>query len=492
MNLATAKSGTRAKEVGMRKVTGARRGDIVKQFYGESVLLSCLSLAVALLLVWLFLPGFNELSGKQLALQVSGNLDIFSGLVFITFFTGIVAGSYPALYLSSFQPVSILKGYLTAGLKGSYFRNALVVFQFSLSIFLIIGTIVVYSQLNYMKNRDLGYQKEHVIFLSKQEELVTRFETAKDELLQLSGIVNVTAMSNLPSFGYTFSNSLWGWEGKAEEEEILFRAVFVDYDYFETMGVEIVAGRPFSKDFVSDSIAVVINDTAARVMGLDNPVDMNMTTPSLSMPLPIIGVVKDYHFRSLHSEIEPLILLLSPDNSQIAVVSISSDNIPETLAAIEKIWEKYVPSFPFEYGFLDERIDQLYRAEQSVGTLITYFALLAILISCLGLLGLAAYTAEKRTKEIGIRKTLGASVTGIVLLLSTEFSRWVLIANIVAWPAAYFLMNRWLDDFAYRTSLGLETFVLAGLLAVVIATLTISYQAIKAARGNPVDALKYE
>jgi len=492
MNLTTARSTSRAKEVGMRKVTGARRGDIIKQFFGESILLAAISLVIALALVKLFIPGFNDLSGKELTLDLIHNLDIVLGLVSITVLTGIIAGSYPALYLSSFRPVHILKGVGIQGSRQLNFRNGLVIFQFSLSIFLIIGTMVVNSQLEYLKNKDLGFKKEHIIFMSKQEDLSAKFESAKYEMLQYTGILNVTAMSNLPSYGYTFSNSLWGWEGKAKDDEILFRAAFVDYDYFKTLGIEMVSGRAFSQDFASDTSAVIVNETAARVMGLENPVGTNMTTPSVSTPLPIIGMVKDYHFRSLHLAIEPLILILLPPNSRTIAVSISSDDVPGTLAFIESIWKKYVPSFPFEYGFLDERLNNLYLGEQSAGTLVKYFSILAILISCLGLLGLAMHTAERRTKEIGIRKALGASVAGIVLLLSKSFSKWVLLANILAWPAAYYAMSRWLSEYAYRTAIGPELFVFAGLLALVIALLTISYQAVKAARSNPVDALKYE
>ena len=492
MNLSTAQAGKRAKEVGMRKVAGAKRSDIVLQFYGESVLLSVAALGLALLLVWLFLPGFNELSGKYLTLASSANLDIVLGLIVLTLFTGLVAGSYPALYLSSFQPVSILKGLLTFGSRGSAFRRILVTFQFALSIILIVGTFVVYNQLGYMQDKKLGFKKEQVVYLPKYEDLTTRFETAKSDLLQHARILNVTAMSSLPSRGYTFSNSLWEWEGQEADNEILFRAAFVDYDYFETLEIELVAGRSFSKAFATDTAnaVVVINETAARIMGMDAPVGQTISDSRRDRT--IVGVVKDYNFTSLRSEIDPLILILYPEYTGALVASIAPDDVPGTLRYIEEVWKNYVKEYPFEYGFLDERIDNLYRAEQRVGTLFMYFTALALFISCLGLLGLAAYIAEQRTKEIGIRKVLGASIAGVILLLSRDFAKWVLLANIIAWPVAYLAANRWLETFAYRTDLGWGAFVVAGSMTLLIALLTISYQAVKAAHANPVEALKYE
>jgi len=385
-----------------------------------------------------------------------------------------------------------MHGSVMFGSKGSTFRRTLVIFQFSLSIILIVGTLVVYNQLDYMQDKKLGFKKEQVVYLPQYEEFETRFETVKSDLLQHAHILNVTATASLPSSGYTFSNSLWKWEGQDTDDEILFRASYVDYDYFETLEMEMAAGRSFSRAFATDTAnaVVVINETAARMMGLEAPVGKRLSNSGTDRT--IVGVVKDYNFTTLRREIEPLILILLPEYTGALLASIAPDDVPGTLRYLEDIWNKYVTGYPFEYGFLDERIDNLYRAEQRVGTLFMYFTALAIFISCLGLLGLAAYMVEQRTKEIGIRKVLGASIPGIILLLSKEFARWVLLANVIAWPVAYFLARRWLDNFAYRTTIDGEMFVLAGVFALVLALLTVSYQSIKAARANPAEALKYE
>ncbi len=491
MNLATAKSGNRAKEVGMRKVAGAHKTDIVRQFYGESILLAFIALLVALTIVWLLLPTFNNLAAKELSMGVSGNIVVLLGLLGITLLTGVISGSYPALFLSAFQPVKILKGSLQSGSKGSVFRKILVVFQFALTILLIVCTIVVYNQLNYMRNMKLGYNKEYMIYKGMRGDVRAKFDSVKNELLQNPNILGVTASSSVPTYGYTFSNSLWRWEGQDPNEETLMRAVFVDLDYFKTFGMEIVEGRSYSKEFPTDATeAIMVNEEAVRVMGMESPIGKRLSIGDNN--LKIIGVVKNYHFRSLRQEIDPLILICLPNQCGVLFARLKSENMPETIGYMENIWKEFAPGHPFNYRFLDEALDDLYRSEQRIGTILRYFSILAIFISCLGLFGLASFMAEQRTKEIGIRKVLGASVSNIVLLLSREFTKWVLLANIIAWPVAYYAMYKWLQSYAYSTNIALWSFILSGVIALVIATVAVSYQSIKAAVTNPADSLRYE
>jgi len=491
MNLATARSGNRAKEVGMRKVAGAHKTDIVRQFYSESILLAFIALFVALTIVGLLLPTFNNLAAKELSMNVSGNLLALLGLLGITLLTGVISGSYPALFLSTFQPVKILKGSLRSGSKGSVFRKILVVFQFALTILLIICTIVIYNQINYMRNVKLGYDKEHMIYKGMRGDMRAKFDSVKNELLQNPNILGVTASSNVPTYGYTFSNSLWRWEGQDPDEETLMRAVFVDFDYFETFGMEIVEGRSYSKEFSTDAtVAIMVNEEAVKAMGMESPIGKRLSLGNNNMK--IIGVVKNYHFRSLRQEIDPLILIYNPGPCGVLFARLKSENIPKTIGYMENIWKEFAPGHPFNYRFLDEALDDLYRSEQQIGTILRYFSILAIFISCLGLFGLASFMAEQRTKEIGIRKVLGASVSNIVLLLSREFTKWVLLANIIAWPVAYFAMHKWLQSYAYSTNIALWSFILSGVLALVIASVAVSYQSIKAAVTNPADSLRYE
>jgi putative ABC transport system permease protein len=491
MNLATARSGNRAKEIGMRKVAGAHKVDIIRQFYGESILLAFIALFIAMILVWLLLPVFNNLAAKDLSLYIPGNLSILLGLLCIATLTGIISGSYPAFFLSAFQPVMVLKGLRLSGLKGSLFRKILVVFQFSLTILLIICTIGVYNQLDYMRNRKLGYDKEHMIYLRMRGDVREKFDSVKNELLQNPNILAVTASSNVPTYGYYFSNSLWRWEGQNPDEEILMRGVLIDLDYFKTFGMEIAEGRSFSKEFPTDATeAIMVNEEAVKAMGMESPIGRRLSLQDENFK--IIGVVKNYHFRSLQQEIEPLILLYYPEYCRVLFARLKSDDIPQTLGYIEDVWKRFAPGLPFNYSFLDEALDRLYRSEQRIGILFRYFSILAILISCLGLLGLASFMAEQRTKEIGIRKVLGATASNIVGLLSKEFTKWVIVANIIAWPVAYFVLNKWLQSYAYKTNVALWSFILSGVIVLLIALLTVSYQAIKAALANPADSLRYE
>ena len=491
INLTTARSRKRAKEVAMRKVVGADRKNIIKQFYGESLVFSLVAFGFALALVFLFLPFFNNLSGKRLYLDVTGNFLIPVGLMGIAFFTGLLSGSYPSLYLSSFQPGKILKRTFTADPKSSAFRKFLVVVQFSLSIILIIGTTVVDNQIDYIQNRKLGFEKENLIYMPLVGGIRQQYETVKNEWLKNTNIMSVTASSNLPSFGRNWATGDLDWEGKNPQEEILMQGVDVDYDFFETFRMQMIAGRGFSRDFVADeNSGVILNETATNVTGFPSPVGKRFSIGDWQGT--IVGVVQDYNFKSLHNKIEPLILVMTNRQLNFMFVRIKSQNLPDTLKFLRSQWEHYNPQFSFEYGFVDTLLGNLYANEEKVRSLLNYFTFLAIFISCLGLFGLAFYLTEQRTKEIGVRKVLGASVPKIVTMLSKEFLKWVLIANMIAWPVAYYFMDKWLQNFAYRTDIKIWTFLLSGALAFIIALLTVSYQTIKAANANPVDSLRYE
>ena len=491
MNLTTARSANRAREVGMRKVAGAYRRDLVRQFFGESILLAFIALIFAVGIVYLLLSVFNELAAKELSFEISGNIQTLSVLAGVALITGIIAGSYPALFLSAFQPADVLKGTLFSSNRGATFRKVLVVLQFSLTILLIVCTTIVYNQMNFMRNRKLGYDKEYLVYAVLRGDMRQQFDVVKEELLKNPNILAVTSSGTLPTYGYNFSNSLWRWEGQDPDEEILMRASFIDYNYFETLGLEIIEGRSYSKQFSTDPTeALIVNEEAVKVMGMESPLGKQLGIGDNQAK--IIGVVKNYHFRSLKQEIEPLILILNPSNCWALFARLSSEDVSKTIGYMEKVWGEFASGYPFNYRFMDEAIDNLYRAEQQIGTLFRYFTILAIFISCLGLFGLASFMAEQRTKEIGIRKVLGASVSKILLLLSKEYAKWVLFANIIAWPVAFYVMNRWLQAYAYRINIAVWSFVFAAVLALAIALFTVSYQAIRAATANPADALRYE
>lgn len=491
MNLSTARSANRAKEVGMRKVVGAIKRHIIRQFYGESIIYAFIALVFAVVMVVLLLPAFNNLSGKELALADSFNLSILFGLIGITLFTGLVAGSYPALFLSSFQPVKVLKGSLQSGAARSLFRRILVVIQFALSVFLIIGTAIVYNQLNYMKNREIGYDKEHLVYLIMRGETRKSYSSLKNELLKDPRILGVTASTHRPSNIGSNSGGA-NWDGKDPEQEVLIGFSGVDFDYINTLIIELKEGRAFSKEFATDKTeAFIVNEEVAKVIGKESVVGENFSF--IGRQGKIIGVMKNFHYQSIRDKIEPLAIYIGPpENFYFTIIRIPSENISASLGFIEDTWQRLIPNYPFEYRFLNEDFDRYYRAEERMGSLLKYFSILAVFIACLGLFGLASFTAEQRTKEIGIRKVLGASAPQITFLLCKEFFVLVLLANIISWPVAYIVMKNWLQGFAYRTGLGVMTFMLAMGLALVIAILTVSFQAIKAAVANPVNSLRYE
>ena len=492
MNLSTARSMERAREVGMRKVVGSTRAQLVKQFLGESVLLSFISFILALILVQLLLPSVNKIVGKPLMLLHSGSpLFIFLGMAILT---GILSGSYPAVFLSGFRPVLVIKGHMRSGSQNIRVRKFLVIGQFIVSIALITGTLVIYQQLLYVRNTDMGINKSHVINMELRGGLRSQYGTIKSELLRNPDIQAVSATN--ASFFKRFGTDKIGWEGKPEDKRIFMAIHSVDFDYQKIFDIQMAQGRYFSRDFPTDiSDGIIVNETAAKIMGMGSPVGQRISCwipfdPRRSGT--IVGVAKDFHFRSLHEKISPLIIVIAPGWFMDAYIRIKPENVAETLGFIEKTIKEFAPDFPLEYSFLDEDIDNLYKTEQRIGNLARYGTFLAILIACLGLFGLASFTAEKRTKEIGIRKVLGASVSGIVLLLTKEFTKWVIVANLIAWPIAYFVMSRWLQNFAHHINIGIGMFLLAAALALVTALITVSFQAVKTATSNPVDSLRYE
>ena len=498
MNLTTARSGTRAKEIGMRKVTGAYKIDIIKQFFGESVLLAFLSLCLGVVLVLLLLPAFSGLTGKTLSLNISENPLLAFGLLGIALVTGLLAGSYPALMMSSFQPVKIMRGSAGAGSKKSMLRKILVVFQFVVTIILIIRTIVVYEQLDYMRNKDLGFNKDFLVYVPVSGSLREHYGAAKQELLKVPGISNVSLTSRTPLlFGSSGSN--WQWEGKSEDTDPHIRYFCCDYDFAKTFEIEMAYGQFYSEELTKggslQSGQVVINEQLAEIIGEDNPVGMRLSNRGRQAT--IVGVVKDFNYWPLYHQSGPLIIFHKsyndePHRYRYIFARISPENVPQTIAAIKDVYEEFSPEFPFIYRFLEDDYIGLYVSEERTGSVVKYFSLLAILVSCLGLFGLASFLAEQRTKEIGIRKILGSSVHGIILLLSKEFVKWVALANIIAWPIAWFMSKVWLQNFAYRTSIDVWMFLFAGVLALAIAVLTVSFQSFKAATANPVDCLRYE
>ena len=490
MNLATARSANRAKEVGLRKVVGAMKRHLIGQFYGESILLAFIALVVALGLSISLRTMFNTLSGKQFTLIDFFDWKFVLGMICVALITGLVSGSYPALFLSAFQPVKVLKGTLQSGAKSALFRKILVVTQFSLSIFLVISTGFVYKQLIYMQSKNLGYDKEHMIFIPLRGDTRESYAPLKEALKRDPRVVNVTGTQHSPT--QIGSNSSGAeWDGKDPEMTVLISQNMVDFDYTETMKMEMAGGRAFSTDFSTDTAtAFIINEELQRIMGGESAV--NKRFKFMGVDGTIVGVVKNFHFQSARYDIEPLAFLVRPERVNYIVIRLPAGSMDASIDFVKSTWERIIPNYPFDHYFVDEVYDRMYRGEERLGNLLRAFAILAVVIACLGLFGLASFTAEQRTKEIGVRKVLGASVPGIVMLLSKEFTKWVIVANLIAWPVAYLILRNWLQDFAYRTNLAWWIFVGSGVLALVVALLTVSFQAIRVAFTNPANALRYE
>ncbi|MFC2156502.1 ABC transporter permease [Acidobacteriota bacterium] len=491
MNLATARSGLRSKEIGLRKVVGARRNEIIRQFFGESILFAVFACVIAAGVVRILLPVFNSLTGKTMSSDFFKEPLILLIFLGIGLFTGFLSGIYPALFLSAFRPTSIFRGEALTETRSALFRKALVISQFSLSIVFIAGTLIISNQLKYIQTRQLGFDKEAIIHFRIQSRLYNNFGSFKYELTKNPGIKSVTKSSDLPTYT-VHSTSGFRWEGMNPEDRMLIHQYTVGYDFLKTLGMEIVAGRDFSHEYKSDANngAFVVNETAVRLMGYTNPVGKMLTLWDLNAP--IIGVVKDFHYKSLHTEIEPLIMRINPQNDRHVFVRIDTENVAGNIEAIESVYQKFAPEFPLEFSFLDESLDSLYRNDKRVGSIFQIFTGLAIFISCLGLFGLASFLIERRTKEIGIRKILGADLGRIFMILSHDFLKWVAVANIIAIPVSYYVMGKWLDNFAYRTDIGALVFITAAGMALGIALLTVSYHSIRAALSNPVDSLRYE
>ena len=493
MNLSTARSANRAKEVGIRKVLGTPRRTLMSQFVAESTFMSYLAFSVALVITWLVLPYFNDIAAKTFSFGDLLSVKVLPFLLLLPFAVGILAGYYPAFFLSSFKPIVVLKSKLNAGVQRSSFRNVLVTFQFFTSITLVIGTIVVYRQLNYIQTKNLGFQKDQVLVITGTGALRDNKEAFKNEVLKLSGVKNAASAGFLP-----VSNSSRTDHSFSQEATISSKSGFqmqmwnVDYDYVPTLGMEMVKGRNFSKQYGTDSSGIIINETAAKVLGYNDPIGKRVYSIDDERSFyHIVGVVKNFHFESMRQNVGPLCMRLGVSGWTMAF-KVNSADIPGLVNQVKEKWKAIAPDMPFSYSFLDERFDEMYRAEQRVGKVAVTFAILTIVIACLGLFGLVTYMAEQRTKEVGIRKVLGASVFGIVALLTKDFIRLIVLALLIASPIAYLLMNTWLQDFTYRINLEWWFFALAGLVTLAVALLTVSYQAIKAALMNPVKSLKSE
>lgn len=499
MNLATARSSNRAKEVGLRKVVGAQKPQLIRQFLGESFILTFIALVLSLVLVLLTMQVFQNISGKDISMNIFSNPVLLIGLLGLMITVGFVGGSYPAFFLSAFRPVEVIQGKFKRGSKSSALRIILVSLQFTVSIVLIIGTLVVNKQLNYIRSKDLGYNKDHVIVIRvRNEDTQKKMEYIKSELLQSPDVVKVSASETIPLGinDYSIHHAV----GKPPEEHIMLASQFVDEDYLDTHEIELINGRNFSRDFPSDpGESIIINEAAVKKLSWqDNPLEQQIEryTDAIgtTKKYKVIGVLRDYHFQSLHEEIMPMVLYnrsYSGTFSQLSV-RIKPDNIQKTMEFLETKWREFDPVFPFEFEFADDQFDILYRTEGRLQQLFGYFTILAIVIGCLGLFGLISFTAEQQTKEIGIRKVLGASVSNIILMQVRDITKWVFLAVLIAWPIGYFVMNNWLQNFAYRINLSVGVFLAAAFAALIISLLTVSYQAVKAAYTDPATAIKYE
>ncbi len=489
MNLTTARSAGRAKEVGLRKTLGSLRKTLILQFLSESMIYSLIAGVIALLIVFMLLPQFNTISGKELAFSGLSEPIIAITFGLLVFFVGVLAGSYPAFYLTSFRITEVLKGKIRAGMKSGGVRSVLVTFQFWISIVLIICTSIVYEQLNFIQDKNLGIDKEHILIIEDVSRLGDDRAAFKNDIVSNSFIKGASFSNN--TYPGTNNNTVFRTAGS--EQDYLSATHFTDYDHPVTLGFEVVEGRYFSRDFPSDSGVVVVNEAAVKMFGWDNPLESKIINYNFDEPreMPVIGVMEDFNFENLKLGVRPLIVLLT-DRANTLYVRYSGEQPENVLKTIDKNWNKYAVGEPLQYSFLEEEYDAAFRAEQRLGTVFTIFTAVAIFIACLGLFGLAAFMAEQRTKEIGIRKVMGASIWRVTSLMSKEFAKLVLIAFVLSIYPAYYVMDLWLNDFAFRINIGVSIFILSGISAFLIAYLTVSYQSLKAARIDPVKSLRYE
>lgn len=486
INLSTAKASQRIKEIGVKKSLGASRRSLIGQFFTESMLLSLLSTVAAVLIVWLLLPQFNLIADKELTLDVDWQTLLIAAIISLA--VGLIAGSYPALYLSGLKSIEVLKGNLSRKTGEVWGRKALVVFQFTLSVVLVVAVLVVYQQMEYVKTKNLGFNRDNIIYFEREGKLIDNYEAFVHELKSVPGVKDA-AVSGFMLGG---ANSTGGvdWPGKKPEDQVQFWEINAGYGSVDMMGIELVEGRTFSEVFGADSTGVIFNETAIRAMGMDDPIGKTIT--HYTGEKKIIGVVKDFHLISLHTEVEPMLFLYEPAKTHFVMARLRNGGEAETTTSIQSLYEAFNPGHPFVPQFLDQDYQALYKSEQRVAVLSRYFAGFAILISCLGLFGLAAFTAERRIKEIGIRKVMGSSVVGIVYLLTSDFTKMVLIAIFIALPLSYYLAGEWLKDFAYRINLSWWYFAGAGAAALLIAWVTVGFQTFRAARINPSKCLRHE
>jgi putative ABC transport system permease protein len=496
MNLATARSAKRAREVGVRKVLGSQKSSLIGQFITESFITCFMATTLAIGAALLLIPYFNELTGQTINPGLLMSTQVIVGLFGLAVVVGLLAGSYPAFYLSAFEPVVVLKGSKGTSMKKSFFRNTLVVFQFSASVILIAGTLIVFNQMRYIGEKDLGYKREHMLILNHIDQLGERVEPLKNKLQQVTGVDNATVTGFLPVNYYRTSDTFFSTPSVDIKDAISVQKWVVDEDYISTMGMQLTEGRNFSENSASDTLAVILNESAAKFLGYENIMDKKIyrlkdEATRTTTEYHVIGIVKDFNFSSLREQVRPLLMMYGSNNGGMTL-KINTSDIQGLVSSIESQWKSIAPDLPFEYRFMDDDFDNLYKGERKIAELITIFTSMSILISCLGLFGLATFMAEQRTKEIGIRKVLGASVTGITTLLSKDFLKLVLVAVAIATPVAYYVTNQWLQGFAYRISLEWWVFACAGLLAIGIALVTVSFQAIRAAVANPVKSLRSE
>ncbi len=489
MNLSTAQASRKAKAVGIKKSVGAQRQSLILQYLSESLLTSLIALILALTIVWLFLPHFNVITQKKISLSVN-DLELITWFSAITLLTGIIAGSYPAVFLSGFKPAAVLKGVVQGSWGELWARKGLVVFQFFLSVILIVSVLVIYKQIDFVQSKNLGYNKEHLIQIPIEGKVAGNVSTFIQEVKKIPGVVNASSLGH-SMLGRNNNTSGLEWEGKNPTDNILFENITVNYGLIETMGIEMIEGRSFSEDYSTDTSKVIFNEAAIRVMNMKDPIGKSINLWG-EYKLEIIGVVKDFHFQSMHEIVNPLFFRLLPDATWNVAIRMEAGREKETLDALANFYANYNPGFSFEYKFQDQEYAKMYSAEQRVATLSGYFASMAVLISCLGLFGLAAFTAERRLKEIGIRKALGSSSANIVILLSGDFTKMVLLSIFIGIPASYWLLNKWLERFAFHIELSSWYFISAGVIALVIAWTTVAWQAIKAAGVNPVKCLRSE
>ncbi len=495
MNLSTARSAARAKETGLRKLNGAYKKDLIFQFFGESLLYALTSMVLAYAIVAAFLGPFNLLTGKTFSeRELITPVFVMSALL-ITVITSIIAGSYPAFVLSSFKPINVLRSGMTGGTRGVYFRKVTVVAQFIISIILILFTIITYRQLRFMQSKSLGYDKENMLYVQMKGKMSDNYSVIKQEFTGNPSVISVSACSNPPQNIGSNADNIW-WEGKSPDEHSLVSMAGVDFDYIEAMGIKMKSGRSFSKAYSMDiphdtSGTFMINEQLEKLMGTDDAVGKQLKFGTTRGQ--IVGVMKDFNYASLQSKIEPLALWIWPDKYlNFIYFRVKPGNIHETISGLEKTWQKIMPLYPFDYQFLDQEIDKMYRVEERTSSLLKYFSILAILIACIGLFGLATYTVEKRTRELGLRKVLGATGSSIFGLISGEFIRLLLIASVISIPLSLFMLHKYLSNFAFHIQVTVWTFILALLIAIIVSSLAISYQLLNAIRNNPAKSLKYE